>query len=307
MDSLEPKSNITKYLTDYHDGKILEGYGVRQAKLDKHLRAKASQLTIINGLDNTGKTVWMLWYFLCLSVRHGLKWLIYSGENKSGQLVRQLIQFYTGKHLKNMELREVFHVEQIISQWFVFVDNKPFYKTTELFKIFQDNDCFGCLIDPYTGMNREYTHSANYDFLNESRAFCNSTGKSLYVNTHVVSEAARYTFPKGHEYEAYPYPPSKSQSEGGQPFGNRTDDFLTIHRLVGHPTRNYYTEVYVRKIKDTETGGKVNAIDDPMLFDFNRGLGFMIDGQNILNATVTMLGHLPNNDEFDTDNNDFPF
>lgn len=286
MDSIEPKSNITKYLMDYHDGKIVMGLEIGLPRLDQHLRAKKGQLTIVNGLDNTGKTIWMLWYFLCLSVKHNVKWCIYSGENKAGQLVRQLIQFYTGAYIEDMELSQVFHYEQIISQWFTFVDNNKFYKSSDLFKIFTQTDCFGCLIDPYTGLDREYTHAGNYDFLNESRHFCNSTGKALYVNTHVVSEAARFKYPNGHEYEGYPYPPSKSQSEGGQPFANRTDDFITIHRLNGHPTRHFLTEIYVRKIKDTETGGKVNAIDDPILFDYNKGLGFTNGFQNILSGNV---------------------
>lgn len=276
------------------------------AKLDEGIRFKSGQLTIVNGLDNTGKTVWILWYYLILSVKHNLKWCIYSGENKSGQLVRQLIQFYTGQRLQEMELKEVFRVEIIIQQWFTFVDNSNFYKSTELFKIFADGDYQGCLIDPFTGMNREYTHAANYDFLNESRNFCNQTGKSVYVNTHVVSEAARRVYPEGHEYSGYASPPSKSQSEGGQPFGNRADDFLTIHRLVGHPTRKFTTEVYIRKIKDTERGGSVSPIDDPLDFEFNSGLGFTMDGQNILNHTVKQdnaLGVLTPNDDFE----DTPF
>jgi hypothetical protein len=282
---LTKQNDINQYLQDYHAGKISKGLGVGSVKLDEHIRFKNGQLTIINGLDNVGKTIWILWYYLALSVKHNLKWVIYSGENKSGQLVRQLIQFYTGQRLQDMELSEVFRCELQISQWFTFIDNSKFYKSKDLFKIFEDADCDGCLIDPFTGMDREYTHAANYDFLNESRSFCNQTGKSVYVNTHVVSEAARRTYPEGHEYSGYASPPSKSQSEGGQPFGNRTDDFLTIHRLVGHPVRNYITEVFVRKIKDTETGGKVSAIDDPLDFEFNSGLGFIIDGQNILNQT----------------------
>jgi hypothetical protein len=279
------QNDINQYLQDYHAGKISKGLGTGLQKLDDSIRFKNGQLTIINGLDNVGKTIWILWYYLTLSVRHDLKWIIYSGENKAGQLVRQLIQFYTGRRLEKMTLREVMDVEIRISNWFTFIDNSKFYKSKDLFTIFANEGAEGCLIDPFTGMDREYTHAANYDFLNECRSFCNMTDKSVYVNTHVVSEAARRTYPEGHEYAGYASPPSKSQSEGGQPFGNRTDDFLTIHRLVGHPIRNFITEVYIRKIKDTETGGMVTPIDDPLDFEFNSGLGFTMDGQNILNQT----------------------
>ena len=300
---IDNKNNreITKYLEAYHAGQISKGLDTGLLKLDDSLRFKKGQLTIINGLDNVGKTIWILWYYLTLSVKHNVKWCIYSGENKAGQLVRQLIQFYTGQRLEKMELNEVYKVELIIAQWFTFIDNAKFYKSKDLFKIFDDGNYDGCLIDPFTGMDREYTHAANYDFLNECRNFCNSTGKSVYVNTHVVSAAARRVYAEGHEYAGYAMPVGKSESEGGQPFGNRTDDFLTIHRLVGHPIRNFITEVYVRKIKDTETGGRVSAIDDPLDFEFNSGLGFTMDGQNILNQTKindTELKPLPKSDEF---------
>jgi len=279
------QNDINQYLQDYHAGKISKGLGTGLQKLDDSIRFKTGQLTIINGLDNVGKTIWILWYYLTLSVKHNKKWIIYSGENKAGQLVRQLIQFYTGRRLDKMTLREVMDVEIRISNWFTFIDNSKFYKSKDLFTIFANEEAEGCLIDPFTGMDREYTHAANYDFLNECRSFCNMTDKSVYVNTHVVSEAARRTYPEGHDYAGYSSPPSKSQSEGGQPFGNRTDDFLTIHRLVGHPIRNFITEVYIRKIKDTETGGMVTPIDDPLDFEFNSGLGFTMAGQNILNQT----------------------
>ena len=279
------QNEINQYLQDYHSGLISKGLGTGLLKLDDSIRFKTGQLTIINGLDNVGKTIWILWYYLTLSAKHGLKWTIYSGENKAGQLVRQLIQFYTGQRLQDMELVEVFRVEAIIKDWFTFISNEKQYESKELFKMFADSDSDGCLIDPFTGMKRDYTHAANYDFLNESREFTNVTNKSVYVNTHVVSEAARRTYPEGHDYAGYTSPPSKSQSEGGQPFGNRTDDFLTIHRLVGHPLRNFTTEVYIRKIKDTETGGKVTPIDDPLDFEFNSGLGFTMGGINILNQS----------------------
>lgn len=304
---LEDNKHITKYLEDYHAGKILSGLGVGINRLDIELRFKRGQSNFVNGLDNVGKTIFMLWYFLCLSVKHNLKWTIYSGENKSGQLVRQLIQFYTGKRLNQLTIKEVFRYQMEIEQWFTFVDNKNFYKSTDLFNIFSDIECDGCLIDPYTGLNREFTHAGNYEFLNECRAFANKTNKTIYTNTHVVSEAARKIYGEKHAFAGYPAAPSKSDSEGGQPFGNRADDFITIHRLLGHPTMKYKTLLYVRKVKDTETGGQVTDINEPLEFEFNSGLGFTYDGQNPLTNIIKNemeLGKLEFNNNFD---NEAPF
>ena len=57
---------------------------------------------------------------------------------------------------------------------------------------------------------------------------------------------------------------------------NKADDFLTIHRVTSHPTDWMITEVHVRKIKDTETGGRVTAIDSPIKFEmYKGGCGFL--------------------------------
>lgn len=304
MGNIVHTNDINQYLQDYHSGKIQLGKEIGIPELDNSIRYKQGQFVIINGLDNVGKTVWMLWYFLCLSIKHNIKWCIYSGENSAGQLVRQLIQFRTGTHLRNLELREIFRVELEIHNWFTFVDKSEFYKTQDLFKIFKESKANGNLIDPFTGLDREFTHSANYTFLNECRQFCNQTNQTLYVNTHVVSEAARRIYSENSIYKGYPMPPTKSQSEGGQPFGNRTDDFITIHRLNGHPEKNFITEVYIRKVKDTETGGKVTAMDDPIEFEFNKGLGFTCNNRNVLSGVVSNsmeFEPLNINKNFDTD------
>lgn len=262
-----------QYLTDYMDGKISMGLDIGEPMLDEYLRYKKGQLNMINGLDNVGKTAWILWYFLRLSMRHNLTWCIWSGENKPAQLVRQLIEFYTGSKVKDMESKNVYKYGQEINQWFKFIDNMKVYDNKDLYKLFSDSGCTGALIDPFTGLKREYTHAANYMFLNESREFVNKTGISLYVNSHPHTEASRRKHSNG-EFEGYIMPPMRSETEGGQPFANRVDDFITIHRYTGHPTSGYKTMVYTRKIKDTETGGKVCDINSPIVFDWNGGRGF---------------------------------
>jgi len=279
-------SKIVKYLDDYHSGRIKMGLDIGVTQLDDVLRYKQGQFNIINGLDNVGKTVWILWYFLCVAVKHNKTFCIWSGENNAGMLTRQLIEMYVGKKLKELKISDVYRYEQEIAQWFTFIPNDKMYKNTDLYELAleAERDCL--LIDPYTGMDRDYTHAANYNFLNETREFCNKSNITVYVNTHPNSEAARRTYGENHELAGYPMPPSKSQTEGGQPFANRPDDFITIHRLVGHLQHQFNTLIYTRKIKDTETGGKVTPIDMPVSFEFNSGLGFICGGYNPLKKQI---------------------
>ena len=60
---IEQQTKITEYLDNYHAGRIKAGLGIGVTALDNHIRFKAGQFVIINGLDNVGKTVVILGTF----------------------------------------------------------------------------------------------------------------------------------------------------------------------------------------------------------------------------------------------------
>jgi hypothetical protein len=74
----------------------------------------------------------------------------------------------------------------------------------------------------------------------------------------------RNKYPKDHHrYAGMVMPPGKADTEGGGKFGNRADDFLTIHRHTQHAEDWKWTEIHVRKVKETETGGRQTFMDEP--------------------------------------------
>lgn len=284
---LVDSKQITQYLEDFKEGRISQGLGIGVKEFDYHLRFKKGSFNMILGHDNVGKTYWRTWYYLVLSVQHGCKWCIWTGENKAGQVVRNLIQFLSGRYIKDLTMAEIYRYEQEIAQWFKFVDNAKVYKYKELLKIF-DGDYTGCLIDPYTGLDRDFAHSDNYRFLNETRHWVNSTGITIDVCTHPISSSARAggMYPEDHSLKGHLKAPFKGDTEGGKPFGNRTDDFIIIHRLSKHPEQKTFTRVSIDKIRDHETGGEETELDMPILFDFNKGLGFTINNINPIHDNI---------------------
>ena len=273
--------HIAAYLDSYNKGLIREGLGIG-CELDDYIRFKKGSMNIILGHDNVGKTYWRMWYYLCLAVKHQKKFCIWSGENKAGQLTRDLIQWYTGRRVKEMTISEIYRYQAEVLQYFNFVDNSKVYTYDELLNIFED-DYDGCLIDPYTGLKRKYTHEANYEFLNQSREWVNRTGITLDICTHPVSSAGRGAesyYPKGHDRAGHLKPPRKDDTEGGKPFANRCDDFIVVHRIADNESMKFYTEIYVEKIKDVETGGKRTMKEAPVMHEFNYGLGFKVGGIN---------------------------
>ena len=277
------KDNATiPYLKAFKEGKIKKGIGIN-CFLDEYFLYKKGNFNMFLGMDNVGKTNFILWYLTALSKLHKKKWCIWSGENNPGQLKRDIIQMWTGEKIKDLNEYLFYHDE--ISNYFKFIDNKKLYNHKELLKIFENTDCDGCLIDPYTGINHDRRISQferNYQICNDVREFCNKTGKTMFIAMHPQTEAARRVFPPDHELNGHIQPPRKADCEGGQVFPNRVDNFICLHRLISHEKLWMMTEVHVYKIKDKETGGKPTMLNEPLRFDYNNGLGFTIGGVNVL-------------------------
>ncbi len=279
QNKLEPVGSAMKYLIDYREGKLKQGLGIDCPALDDYFRHKKSQLNIILGHDNVGKTFFIIWYYLCIVLIHKKKVCIWSGENKKGQIMRDLIQMLAGKKFIELSRSEIQQYSNFLEYYFVFVDNKHLYKPKELLEVFNEADCEINLIDPYTGLDRDMTYQGNYEFLNMSRQFVNETGKTIYVNTHPTSESGRTSmlYTEG-DWVGQLKPPLRSHIEGGKSFLNRSDDMLIIHRMPSSKTMKYFTLVSTEKIKDVESGGKITPLNEPILAEFNYGLGFKFNG-----------------------------
>jgi len=271
--------HATQYLNNYKEGKITQGLGIG-CVLDDYIRFKTKQLNIVLGHDNVGKTYFMEWYFLCLAINEGMKVTIWAGENSSGQIMRDLITMYIGKNFKDISYSELRSAETVIEYYFTFIDNSKLYKPKEILDLIEQTECNIGFIDPFTGLDRGMTHSDNYEFLNNSRQFCNQTGKTIYISTHPTSESGRTSmiYPQEHHWAGHLKPPLKAHIEGGKPFLNRCDDMIVCHRLVKHPDMKFMTMIEIEKIKDRDTGGMQTELNSPLLFDYNFGLGFKIGG-----------------------------
>lgn len=272
-----PAGHTVKYLQDFRDGKIKQGLGIQMPAVDDYMRFKYNQFNLVLGHDNVGKTHLFLWYFLCLSSHHDLTWTLWAGENQSGQIMRNLIQMYSGKFFNDLTHKEIIRYEAMLSQWFTFVDNKKLYTPDELLEIFDKSETDGYLIDPYTGLDRQFSHEGNYKFLNHTRKFVNEAKRTLYLISHPNTESGRASriFPKDTDFAGHLMPPLKDHVEGGKPFINRTDDVFVVHRLVKHDGHMKYTSwLDVAKVKNTDTGGKQTPLNAPIYLEFNSGLGY---------------------------------
>ena len=278
--------------------------------LDNHIRYKDGTFNVILGHANVGKTYWVLWYMLVIAIKHNKKFLIFSSENTAGSLKRNLLELLAQKKLTEFSQHDFYKYKTQLEESFMFIDVDHLYSYNDLLDVFTKNidkfDC--CLIDPYNSLIRPKnitgnSHEIDYQVASEFRIFCRKHNKTLYVNAHASTEALRKTYNKEHDYAGFPIAPNASDIEGGGKWVNRADDFIVIHRLTQHPQRWMVTEIHVKKVKETATGGAPTFMDEPVEFRLWDGCKFL--SKNLVGEEVDVLSLRPVKEKMIEPNVDF--
>lgn len=275
------------YLNALRNGTFKLGLGIN-CPLDEHYRYKETDFNVIAGHANVGKTIGILFYYICLSKLHNKKFLVFSSENEIGSLKDDLITLSESKRVADMKDFEYETAKYWVNEHFKFVNPDGFFDANNKLMNFRDiintaNDIkndfkFDSLvIDPYNSLGRVEeikgnTHEYDYQVMSELRIWCKRESKSLYLLAHGNTDALRKTFARGHEFDGYPIPLVSADIEGGGKFVNRCDNFIVIHRMTQHPTEWMKTEWHVTKIKNTKTGGKPTFKQNPVIFHAKNGM-----------------------------------
>ena len=296
---LDPQTSSTGYISDLDNeldffaealkGEQKTGLSTGFAHLDRHFRFKPKSFVLINGHDNVGKTYIMLYLAVISNLMHQWRWILCCLENQEGRVRQDLIQFKTGKHISQLT-KDEFDKEY---KWAT--DNFTILKITNEItadrllhlasKLCKTSHYDAFFIDPYNALDVTIkdkwmsSHEYHYQVTNRMRNFIKKHNCCIYLSTHAVTEALRKLHTSG-DYNGFPMPPQKADVEGGGKFANRADDFITIHRYSQHTTDFNQTHIHIRKIKDTQTGGRPTTIDDPVRLQVKKGyFGFFdMDG-----------------------------
>ena len=261
------------------NGEIEVGKTTGNEELDKYFRFK-KEFVMINGHSNVGKTTSALYLIVASAVLHDWKWIIYSSENNTASIKAKLMQFMVDRRLTEMNEQERRKAFALVKKNFVIISNRDVYSYTDLIlyaeKIKMNQKVDGFFIDPYnslkikmSGQNSISTHEYHYEATSELLTFSKANDIAVWVNAHAVTEAQRM---KGED--GLPVAPFAEQTEGGGKFVNRCDCFLTFHRKIQHPDHSVRktTELHVRKVRETETGGQPTAFDSPFELVMNASM-----------------------------------
>jgi len=272
-----------KHLRSIRDGSFKLGLGI-DCDLDLHLRYKKTDFNVIAGHANVGKTLGVLYYFICLSIKHGIKHAIFSSENEIGGLKDDLISLYTGTLVKDLTEIEFEQAHYFVCAHFKFYDSANFFikqkrlmNFKDIIEVANELDINNLVIDPYNSLGKVdtikgNTHEYDYQVMSELRMWCKNEKKSLYLLAHGNTDALRKVFIKGHDFEGYPMPLVSADIEGGGKFVNRCDNFIVIHRMTQHKELWMQSEWHITKVKNTKTGGKPTYKTNPVIFHAQKNL-----------------------------------
>lgn len=263
-----------RWIDDYANGDIPVGLDTGDDTLDKYFRYK-KEFVIINGHSNVGKTTMALYMMVNAAVRHGWKWVVYSSENRTASLKMSLMQFAINRKIGDLTYEQRKKAYKWVNEHFTVISNNQVYSYSDVIlfleKIYRQEAYDAVFVDPYNSLKLELSgngnaHDYHYEAASHFLTFSTANNVAVWLNMHAVTEAQRRKGPDG-----LPIAPYAEDTEGGGKFVNRADCFITIHRKVQAPDPNIKktTELHVRKVRETETGGSPTPIDGPILFTMN--------------------------------------
>lgn len=292
--SITTVKDLHSKLLDIKYNRVRQGLGLGIPAMDEYLRWKPSSFDIVVGHANTGKTTVITYLMTAFSMKHNLKWLIFSSENTPQSIARKALEFYKGRNITDMSDEELEDGLNWVNEHFRILDISKLYTARTLLEeakeILKEWKYDGMLIDPYNSLVKDAqllrqvgSHEYDYQISTEMRLFCKENEVSIWLNAHAVTEALRRVHPKDHDYAGHITPPSMADIEGGGKWGNRADQVLTIHRMTAHETEWMISEIHVKKVKEVETGGKPTSLDNPIKLRMNKGAtGFTFGGEDVL-------------------------
>lgn len=255
----------------YLTGQITEAELCGVPELDKHIRFKTN-LTIIGGCANTGKTHGWLWVMFEWAMRLDKRFLLFCNENDNVELKVMLIEWYCKEAIHRLDRDAIIKAWKWVELHFQFM--KQNYKTNleEVFYLVHaikrnEFDFDGFFLDPYNSLQTSH-YSEHYENAGKMRGFVKKQNAKLMVSMHVLSEAQR-TRDKDGNIKC----PHVSQLENGSMWFNRSDDAITIHRQTQHEERWKITEIHVQKIKHTRSGGRPTINDKPIELEYQPKFG----------------------------------
>lgn len=281
---LATPEDYDEYLELVRSGNLPQGLTTGMPYVDKYFLFKKGNMVMANGGDNVGKTAAALFLIFMSSILHNWTWILYTAENSVGSVTRRMIEYYWCKKINKLNPVEYKIAKDFFESHFAIIKTeeelhnyKDILNMTK--KLMKKKKYSGLFIDPYNSLKMELTnasrlnsHEYHYEAISELKMFGKKHEVSMWINNHVITNALRTK-----DAEGFVQAPGKADTEGGGKFSNKGDEFITYHRHTNHPTEWMWTELHIRKVKETETGGRPTSKNNPIKIRMDEsGCGYRV-------------------------------
>lgn len=273
------------YIRQFRQGLIESGKGFGYDELDKYFVLKEAEFYAFVAHSNVGKTTTILWFLLVSAVNHGWNWMIYTGENNPSSIKMKLIEYLTGRKIKEVPEHWLKYAISFINDHFYIVTNDKTYEYKELLgfaeALLHRKSLKGVFIDPYNSLKANVTMSKSkyqydYEAYSDMLAFTNRTKVTLFLSAHTNTESQRMLDNEGNQKM-----PHATMVEGGVALYNKVHNFVVFHRKIKDQHRWMFTEVSVDKVRNKDTGGQPTPKGEPILLKMQGAVEF-VDEQGCL-------------------------
>ena len=285
-DNLFTVDSEMQALLDFYDNGLPEGMPIGIDEFEGHFSIRSGELTCVTGVPGDGKTSFIIFLAVLLSIRFGWKWLIHSPENyPAAKLFARMAQIVGGLSIspksRNRMSREKYIavLQDHIATHFFMVDSNRLNNHPALRELTEK--CVrrfgirGMLLDPWNDieeLGRKGADLTEYVTaeLSAYRRTIRLTGVHLFINAHPrtlrKTEAGNTAYPVAQAPDIY----------GGGAWWNRADNILCVHRprlIEANGSEDLTTDVHVHKIKEQDLVGKPTGPDNPVQLTYEPTTG----------------------------------
>lgn len=267
--------------------------GIDVPEIDYHFKMKRSEISLMSGYGNMGKSTFFSWYILMRILLYGEKFAVFSPEsNPSHEYYNDFVEMYLGcdcspKNPNRPKYEIVEQVYDFIGKHLFYIYPEELSPTPEYIKekfleLIIKEKVDGVLIDPFNQLANDYSKHGGRDdryldtFLSDCKRF--ATLNDIYFVIIAHPKSGEKTQDK--DYLC----PDVFQLAGGPMWNNKMDNILMYHKPKGFSNPSDPTfEFHSKKIKKQKIVGKKGMMFGEYLFDKRR---FIINGKDYMQNAI---------------------
>lgn len=240
------------------------GHETGMKVMDDYFRWKFGNVILVTGYANWGKTTYIMFCMLVMSVEYGWKWAAFSPENyPANDFYDDIVEMYCGRWLDNMGEGDYKQACEFVSNHFFYVYPEDSHDINSIHEKFRylvlKKGVQGVMIDPWNQLDHVQTKFQREDqYLSQQ---LKDVKRFALHNKLCYVIVAHPRTPTKDTDKSYP-PVDAYDISGGSMWANKADEIISYYRPNFHLDKtDPCVKVFVQKVKRKRTGGKPGDFD----------------------------------------------